>query len=70
MIEQPLMRLVGVLGPIFATMFYPIWGYQQGLHRKANLRERFSDNCYYLGFIFTQLALVVGFLPVALVHRL
>lgn len=65
----PFLRTLGVLGPIGATIFYPVWGFMQRLHRRASVRERFADNCYYLGFIFTQIALVFGFLPVALLNR-
>lgn len=68
-IDSPVARLAGVAGPIGATLIYPIWGAIRKMHRRASLRERFADNCYYLGFIFTQLALVVGFLPVALFNR-
>lgn len=67
--EQPTLRLIGFLSPILATVSYPIWGLVTRLHLRAALRERFADNCYYLGFIFTQIALVVGFLPVALFER-
>ncbi|MBR7619991.1 hypothetical protein JKL49_11385 [Phenylobacterium sp. 20VBR1] len=68
-IDSPIAKFAGVFGPIGATLIYPIWGASRRLHRRASLRERFADNCYYLGFIFTQLALVVGFLPVALFNR-
>ena len=60
------LALLGVLGPIGATIAYPVWGWMAGLHKVPSVRERFADNCYYLGFIFTQLALVIGFMPVAL----
>ena len=60
---------VGVVGPILLTLAYPVWGYSQGITRRASLRERFADNAYYLGFIFTQLALFVGFVPPALMSR-
>jgi hypothetical protein len=68
-IQHPVTRTIGILGPIVATIAYPIWGWRQGLHRRASLRERFADNCYYLGFIFTQLALVISFLPVVLLSQ-
>jgi len=64
-IDSKPFHLIGFLGPIGAALLYPIWGYQAGVHREPSSRERFADNCYYLGFVFTQVALVFGFLPVA-----
>jgi hypothetical protein len=69
LMDDPLLRTIGVLGPVAMTTLYPLWGYVAGLHRQPSQRERFADNCYYLGFIFTQVALVVGFLPVALFDK-
>ncbi len=57
--------LLSLLGPFVATIAYPLWGMAQRVHLRPQLRERFADNAYYIGFIFTQLSLVVGFgLPV------
>lgn len=67
--ENSFVRTLGFLGPIVATLSYPLWGVAVGLHAKPSQRERFADNAYYLGFIFTQISLVVGFLPVALLNR-
>ena len=60
---------IGVLGPIALTAAYPAWGYIRGIEKRPSLRERFADNAYYLGFIFTQLALFIGFVPPALMSR-
>lgn len=49
--------------PVFATIAYPLAGLWFGFHKKASQRERFADNCYYLGFIFTQAGLILAFLP-------
>ena len=68
-VDHPVMRWFGFVGPIVATLFYPLWGVAQGLHKRPSVRERFADNAYYLGFIFTQISLVVGFLPTALFNR-
>jgi hypothetical protein len=67
--NHPVFHLVGVLGPIGATLAYPLIGASLKLHESPSQRERFADNCYYLGFIFTQIALLIGFLPVTLFNR-
>jgi hypothetical protein len=61
----PFARQIGFAGPLLATVAYPIWGASTGAAARPSLRERLADNSYYLGFIFTQIALLVGFLPAA-----
>lgn len=61
----PFARQIGFAGPLVATAAYPIWGASVGAATRPSLRERLADNSYYLGFIFTQIALLVGFLPAA-----
>ena len=61
----PFARQIGFAGPLLATFAYPVWGTLMGAATRPSLRERLADNSYYLGFIFTQIALLVGFLPAA-----
>lgn len=61
--HAPLNREIGFGGPLIATLLYPVWGVALGAHARPSLRERLADNSYYLGFIFTQFALLVGFVP-------
>lgn len=63
--EIPFGRQIGFAGPLLATLAYPVWGAMIGAATRPSLRERLADNSYYLGFIFTQIALLVGFLPAA-----
>jgi len=63
--EIPFARQIGFAGPLLATLAYPVWGAMIGAATRPSLRERLADNSYYLGFIFTQIALLVGFLPAA-----
>ncbi|MDB5470308.1 MAG: hypothetical protein JWR84_1868 [Caulobacter sp.] len=66
---NPVLQQIGLLGPIVATIAFPLLGLAFRLGSDAHTRERFADNCYYLGFIFTQAALLFGFLPVAISSR-
>jgi hypothetical protein len=59
-------EILTFLSPILATIAYPFIGLALGFHKRAAQRERFADNCYYLGFIFTQGGLMLAFLPVTL----
>ena len=59
----PAVRLIGWAAPLIISLAYPAFGLSQGWHRSAASREKFADNSYYLGFIFTQVALVIGFVP-------
>ena len=61
---EPLVRNIGLFMPVIATISYPIWGLLAGRATRPIVREKFADNCYYLGFIFTQAALLFAFLPV------
>lgn len=63
--QIPFARQIGFGGPLVATLAYPFWGWVIGAAKRPSLRERLADNSYYLGFIFTQIALLVGFLPAA-----
>lgn len=59
-------QVISVIGPILATVAYGIVAVRL-LHPKsgpAPSTERVADNCYYLGFLFTLIALCVSFLPV------
>lgn len=59
-------RAITLTSPVVATIAYPIIGIILGYQRYPSLRERFADNCYYLGFIFTQGGLMFAFLPATL----
>lgn len=63
--DVPFAREIGFAGPLLATLAYPAWGVAIGAASRPSLRERLADNAYYLGFIFTQIALLVGFIPAA-----
>ena len=69
MFSSPVLHSISLFGPILATIAYPLLGLAMGLGADAQSRERFGDNCYYLGFIFTQAALLFGFLPTAVLNR-
>ncbi|HEX6375459.1 MAG TPA: hypothetical protein VFZ91_07035 [Allosphingosinicella sp.] len=66
---DPTLKKIGLIGPVAATALYPLWGWVSGTLRRQALRERFGDNCYYLGFIFTQAALLFAFLPITMWGR-
>jgi hypothetical protein len=67
--ENDTARRIGLLGPLVATAAYPLIGWFQGIATRPSARERFADNCYYLGFIFTQAALFLVFLPSTMFDR-
>ncbi len=69
LLPSPFLKNVGLFGPIGATIAYPLIGMALGIHKKPSLVEKFADNCYYLGFIFTQAALLFAFLPLAVSDR-
>lgn len=57
------LKRFGLIGPFLATAAYPVIGVLNGIATRPAARERFADNCYYLGFIFTQAALILAFVP-------
>jgi hypothetical protein len=56
-------RTITLLSPLAATLAYPVLGILLGFSGRPSVKERFADNCYYLGFIFTQGGLLLAFLP-------
>lgn len=62
----PALRIIGWSAPLLISIAYPALGLTRGWHKSPASREKFADNSYYLGFIFTQVALVVGFVPMTL----
>lgn len=64
-IIAPLWRWAAVLGPPAVIIGYWVHGNVTGKGQHADLRQRFADNVYFLGFIFTMLSLIAAFLPVA-----
>jgi ABC-type transporter Mla subunit MlaD len=67
--EDEMLKRIGLLGPVLATAAYPVVGLVRGDATRPAARERFADNCYYLGFIFTQAALFFAFLPATFLGR-
>ena len=61
--DQFALRLVGVAGPPLSVVLFAAWGFRKGLHKLADSRQRFADACYFIGFILTMWALIIGFLP-------
>ncbi|WP_439545060.1 hypothetical protein [Sandarakinorhabdus sp.] len=55
------------LPPVLVLLFWMI-GSWLGFAGKAESRQRFADNIYFLGFIFTMGALIASFLPVAVAN--
>lgn len=50
--------------PLLICIFFGL-GLKAGRHRAAESRQRFADNLYFLGFIFTMASLIATFLPAA-----
>ena len=60
---NPLLRaLPAWLLPCLIVIFFGL-GLNAGKHRSAESRQRFADNLYFLGFIFTMGSLIATFLP-------
>ncbi|MFQ3596446.1 MAG: hypothetical protein SNJ63_10065 [Sphingomonadaceae bacterium] len=67
-----ILKIIGLLPPIAVVVGLPaiilaylLHGYATGKDRQPTRRERFADNLYFLGFIFTMGSLIASFLPVA-----
>jgi hypothetical protein len=57
-VPDPIVHFILAIG---LTVVYGLVGGVRGWHTGA-FRDTFVDSCYYLGFVFTQLALVVTFM--------
>ncbi|MFZ4071954.1 MAG: hypothetical protein ACOYJ6_17850 [Caulobacterales bacterium] len=57
-VPNPIVHFILAIG---LTVVYGLAGGVSGWHKGA-FRDTFVDSCYYLGFVFTQLALVVTFM--------
>lgn len=57
------LRWVGFGGPLLAIAAYFTWGQRSGFSLRADTRQRFADSCYFLGFLLTMIAMLVGFFP-------
>lgn len=64
-LDGPL-RYVGVVGPILSIVMFAVYGRSAGWANHGDSRQRFADGAYFLGFILTMLALIIGFLPAGL----
>jgi hypothetical protein len=65
-LPNPLLSKIGWGAPLVFTVGYFAYGMRKGWNLRPASREKFADNTYYLGFIFTQVALIVGFVPMSL----
>lgn len=62
---------LSLVGPIAMVVGFYFYGIRQGWAQHADTRQRFADGCYFLGFLFTMWALLVGFVPAGLgLHEL
>lgn len=57
---------ISIFGPLLVIIGFWVHGHGKGRTRHADGRQRFADNVYFLGFIFTMGSLIMAFLPVAL----
>jgi len=57
---------IGLVGPIFTVAAFFVWGRHKRWQDFGDTKQRFADSCYFLGFLFTMWALLVGFVPAGL----
>jgi hypothetical protein len=50
-------------GPILVVLLFGLYGGRAQWARHGDLRQRFADASYFLGFLLTMWALLIGFLP-------
>jgi predicted nucleic acid-binding Zn-ribbon protein len=60
------LQWVGFVGPLLAIIGFYLFGLSQGFVRRTDTRQQFADSCYFLGFLLTMVAMLVGFLPAGL----
>ncbi len=62
--EGMLASIIGFGGPLAMVLLFFWRGYfTDRLQSRPETRQKFADSCYFLGFLFTMIALMVGFLP-------
>lgn len=57
---------LGFAGPLLAIAAFCAFGLSQGFASRSDTRQQFADSCYFLGFLLTMVAMLVGFLPAGL----
>lgn len=62
----PDFQWVGFVGPLVAITGFYVFGLVQGFVQRSDTRQQFADSCYFLGFLLTMVAMLVGFLPAGL----
>jgi hypothetical protein len=65
----PGLEAVGFGGPMLSIIGFYIFGKLQGFVDRSDTRQQFADSCYFLGFLLTMIAMLVGFLPAGLFQQ-
>lgn len=65
----PGMSWLGFAMPLIAITSFFAWGYRQGFAERTDTRQRFADSCYFLGFLLTMIAMLVGFFPAGMLQQ-
>lgn len=65
----PGLSWLGFALPLVAIATFFAWGYRQGFAERTDTRQRFADSCYFLGFLLTMLAMLVGFFPAGMLQQ-
>jgi hypothetical protein len=62
----PHLDWLGFAGPMVSIIAFYLYGRRQGFIDRSDTRQQFADSCYFLGFLLTMIAMLVGFLPAGL----
>lgn len=65
----PGLSWLGFALPLIAITSFFGWGYRQGFAERTDTRQRFADSCYFLGFLLTMMAMLVGFFPAGMLQQ-
>lgn len=65
----PGLSWLGFAVPLMAITGFFIWGYRQQFSERSDTRQRFADSCYFLGFLLTMMAMLVGFFPAGMLQQ-
>lgn len=57
---------LGLAGPLASICLFFIFGQVMRFGEHTDTRQQFADSCYFLGFLLTMIAMLVGFLPAGL----